>query len=749
MSTFMFVGAGASQTSLYPKELRLPSANELKYALLRAHYGNQPENELVTKFHDEFSILEPTADQVWQNLIRKPTGLEHYTEELFSLFRSAKPIPPTYYLLARWFFVRNVNVSGFATTNFDLQLPKAFHKVAQSLNINIEKDYAFAEVPQDFKYLVEANFPIPKVICRLHGSLNKPWSIVAGAKDNVNALSNLLYDVELTKPSQVFGLIREFLDIADPTRSAIPSTSFPPYDFLQKGLGVANRTIVIGYSFQDAELRKAIFSSFDENRELVIVDPSLKIEDFSEFPRRTKFIKATAEDFLQQYVSLLDREERLIMLPKDEKDVLRVGPRNVPGYPPARITTSSDDTTFLDPVYGPVRFSERICSNIIEVIDTGELQRLRQIKQLSFAHYKHHGATHDRFSHSLGVALLADRLACSNSHFPRLKTDSNLHLAFTIAALIHDIGHGPFGHTMDLVRRELGDTEGHEDDTGRIYEQIFSSENSFADLDMALDDIAVSRKLLKNILKCNEAVGLLINNEGCDIDRLDYVMRDASLTVSSISGGNDEARRDLQTLVSGYHKILSGIAVKTDKGKSQICYHLDCEGPLRAFGRLYQLLYNEVYYGWQNTCARAMLTKAVVEMVQSRWVGFEDIKPLTDIELLALLEEFENPKVRELAHLVKYRRLYALVLDKEISVADEEYFFSLKDNKEMMEKFAPDINFSENFLFARLPSKKVVCQFAQEGEMACGGELFAIQLLDPEILAFAPARLQIFAPPKS
>ena len=128
----------------------------------------------------------------------------------------------------------------------------------------------------------------------------------------------------------------------------------------------------------------------------------------------------------------------------------------------------------------------------MKVIDTGELQRLRQIKQLSFAHLKHHGATHDRFSHSLGVALLADKLAQTNSHFPELQSDTNLHLAYTLAALIHDIGHGPYGHTMDLVRRELGDTDGHEDDTGRIYEQIFSSDNSFADLDLALDEVAVA-----------------------------------------------------------------------------------------------------------------------------------------------------------------------------------------------------------------------------------------------------------------
>jgi len=103
-----------------------------------------------------------------------------------------------------------------------------------------------------------------------------------------------------------------------------------------------------------------------------------------------------------------------------------------------------------DPVHGSIYYSDAE----VAILDTAEYQRLRAIKQLGFAEFSFPGATHNRYLHSVGVAHLAG-LAFDSifKALPFTKNSTRLRLrqAFRLAALLHDVGHGPLSHTTEQV----------------------------------------------------------------------------------------------------------------------------------------------------------------------------------------------------------------------------------------------------------------------------------------------------------
>ena len=131
-----------------------------------------------------------------------------------------------------------------------------------------------------------------------------------------------------------------------------------------------------------------------------------------------------------------------------------------------------------DPIHGniPVSDSEK------RLIDTEVVQRLRRVRQVSLSSLVFPGATHTRFSHSLGVMHLAGELADS------LGISDSAYRTVRIAGLLHDIGHGPFSHasgdvaesfgrtheerSCELIRDELADIIPEEVEIGRIEEYI-------------------------------------------------------------------------------------------------------------------------------------------------------------------------------------------------------------------------------------------------------------------------------------
>src|SRR5436190_17404352 len=92
----------------------------------------------------------------------------------------------------------------------------------------------------------------------------------------------------------------------------------------------------------------------------------------------------------------------------------------------------------------------------VELMDTPEFQRLRGIKQLGTAYLVFPSAVHTRFEHSLGTSWMAHRMieAIRRTHgVSEISADDEA--LVRVAALLHDITHIPFGHTLEDERRVL------------------------------------------------------------------------------------------------------------------------------------------------------------------------------------------------------------------------------------------------------------------------------------------------------
>src|SRR5438105_3737819 len=100
---------------------------------------------------------------------------------------------------------------------------------------------------------------------------------------------------------------------------------------------------------------------------------------------------------------------------------------------------------FNDPVYGFVSLPYEI---IYDLIDHPYFQRLRRIKQLGLTNLVYPGALHTRFHHAIGsMHLMGQAIEVLRSKGNKISDEEAE--GVTIAILLHDIGHGPFSHTLE------------------------------------------------------------------------------------------------------------------------------------------------------------------------------------------------------------------------------------------------------------------------------------------------------------
>lgn len=174
-----------------------------------------------------------------------------------------------------------------------------------------------------------------------------------------------------------------------------------------------------------------------------------------------------------------------------------------------------EEKVFKDPVHRYVYVQDSL---IWDLINSKEMQRLRRIRQLGTSFYTFHGAEHSRFSHSLGVYEITRKII---SHFERnhgQEWPDEEKLVCLCAALLHDVGHGPFSHSIEAAFRMH-----HEDWTIRMLE----GETEIFDI-LSRYSSDLPRKVKQVIQKVypKQIVVSLISSQ-MDADRMDYILRDA------------------------------------------------------------------------------------------------------------------------------------------------------------------------------------------------------------------------------
>ena len=162
-----------------------------------------------------------------------------------------------------------------------------------------------------------------------------------------------------------------------------------------------------------------------------------------------------------------------------------------------------------DPVHGTIAVEDWATP----ILDSPVLQRLRRVQQLGTAHLVYPGANHKRFEHSLGASHLAGILATAVGFAPEDVRTARA------AALLHDVGHGPFSHAFEALVKEQG--RRHEDTS-----QDLIRWGPLADLlrQGGLDPVQVA-----DIVAGKGPLAPLVSGT-LDADRMDYLLRDAHYT---------------------------------------------------------------------------------------------------------------------------------------------------------------------------------------------------------------------------
>lgn len=244
---------------------------------------------------------------------------------------------------------------------------------------------------------------------------------------------------------------------------------------------------------------------------------------------------------------------------------------------------------FKDPVYGYIDIDENVIQNIV---DTAGFQRLRNVIQTSYAPL-YSSAVHNRFVHSLGVyhlgSIVAKNLSSNRERYPEIEDIDRILYIFELACLLHDVGHAPFSHTGEAYYLENGtrdslhktiielteDVDLIEEIAGKNYKAaphelmsvivalreygfLFNDkeEKSFFSRCIIGYPFAKKNDLRHSFLNC---VISLLNSSVIDVDKLDYLIRDAYIT-------------GFDTVSIDYIRLLQSIKLRKESGAYQIVY---------------------------------------------------------------------------------------------------------------------------------------------------------------------------------
>ncbi|MBF0463146.1 MAG: HD domain-containing protein [Magnetococcales bacterium] len=220
------------------------------------------------------------------------------------------------------------------------------------------------------------------------------------------------------------------------------------------------------------------------------------------------------------------------------------------------------------PAADPVDWGDAL---LLDLVDTPEMQRLRRIRQLGPADRVYPSAEHSRFSHALGTLHLAKRILATLLHRADAPLDRETILQIKVAALLHDVGHGPYSHVFEMIAPDLVH---HEQLGWRMVAREGGLRQAILHHCQRLH-VSGERFLqgLKILLGAEVAAGCpvfgrQIISSQLDADRMDYLLRDAHFT------GVSYGHYDLEWLLHSFRACRVGddffLCVEISKGPSAL-----------------------------------------------------------------------------------------------------------------------------------------------------------------------------------
>ena len=296
-----------------------------------------------------------------------------------------------------------------------------------------------------------------------------------------------------------------------------------------------------------------------------------------------------------------------------------------------------------------------------DLLGTPEFNKLSHIKQLGLAHLVFPGAHHTRFEHSLGVSHLAGRMAKS-----LCLTDQESTIV-EVAAMLHDVGHGPYSHTLEHILHERGGADhmhitegiitGDYDILSEEERELFPERRSIPEI---LESHGINPKEVASLIHGPDAGGKERNlfhwGEGAeafhsedhtmghlvhgpvDCDQMDYLLRDAHFT------GVRHGIIDHDRLIHCMERHSGDIAV-SEGGLSAL------EGMMTARA----LMYSAVYFHRVTRITEVMLSRAV-ERSENTLPEAVQMQRMVDAEVWHALDS-AGPFAKDMIKRLKYRRL--------------------------------------------------------------------------------------------
>ena len=307
------------------------------------------------------------------------------------------------------------------------------------------------------------------------------------------------------------------------------------------------------------------------------------------------------------------------------------------------------NSDFTEPIRDPLWQNIFLTREFKQLISLEPFQKLAGIKQLGPSYHVYPGATHTRLSHSLGVFHIARRIIIRLvSHPDCIPLSLEGVKSFLCAALLHDLGHFPYAHSL----KELP-LKDHEVLTGEIIlaeplksciDNVIGASSkrtaAIVNFEMPHDDdseVIFFRNILSGVL---------------DPDKLDYLNRDAFFC------GVPYGIQDTDFAISKIVPTSEGIGINT-------------QGITAVENVLFSkyLMYRTVYWHKAVRIATAMIKKAVVTGLMEGIIKNEDLYGLTDDDFFGRYTEKLHP-VMKLIDLVNRRKLYKCIYEVPFSAGN-------------------------------------------------------------------------------
>jgi HD superfamily phosphohydrolase len=289
---------------------------------------------------------------------------------------------------------------------------------------------------------------------------------------------------------------------------------------------------------------------------------------------------------------------------------------------------------FDDPVWGQAVIDQQLSVLFAQPL----VQRLNYIRQLSFAYLAFPSATHTRMSHSLGVCRLVESALTTAFRNNVIYTNGgvreidlspsergNLLLKAKTVALLHDLGHAPFGHALDRFIGFLDPTRplAYPD---KYFSEVYLTKYVSGSVPAGLDTenlAAILAHDTEELSAWDTFISDLIDSS-LDVDRMDFLARDSHMSGLFMGFNCAEA-------------LIERICPYEMDDQIYLAFHVSCVPYVRDLLFAREKMYLNCYEHPKKLAAERIFTRLVQNLVEDNHLSVDEVILLTDDQVMALL----------------------------------------------------------------------------------------------------------------